>query len=325
MITDRDIFEVITKQFIKKLNFLRNFQLNKSYIELQLINYQFNTPQEHRQHIVSTIKDLKRKTKSLHLADEKSLLNANAAELDFCYEFLIEDRTNLEASISSSTRTLKNIYLIHRVYKKQAIVLQAYKVLHLNIINLRRSLSKRNIAKYLLKHLTQVTKTIKIQFSISMEDLPTSSCESLESSCFAVGGKSDVIIEDNLGNAEAHSDRPNSISPQVRCQKSESGEHSELELTIKSEQYDEQSVSNAEYIQYRLGLPLRKALAYLVVHQPSDPILILANFLLKYRFNILNDLIMREESEALMQERVRISTDAEMPECDPCSRYHQVE
>lgn len=327
---DLDFFKLIRKQLDDKLNFLKNFQLNKSYIELHLINCQFTSPQEHRQRIASTIKDLKRKTKSLNLIDEKSLLIAYAAELDSCYEFLVEDQTNLEASISRSTRKLRNIYLIHRLYKRQEAVLQTYKVLHLNIINLRRSLSKRNVAKYLLKHLIQVTKSIKINFSSSMEDHSTSSCDSFESSSFT-DGKSTNIIEDNVDNSEVlknsfsicainHSD-----STQDCCQKSESGRHNTLELTTKYKQCDDKSVSNTDYIKNRLGQPLRKALAYLVVHQPSDPILILSHFLLKYRFNILNDLVGRDESQALTQERIHISTASEMPECDPCSRYRQVD
>lgn len=315
MLKDLNLFKLITTQLVDKIKFLRNFQLNKSYIQLHLKN----------QKIASTIKDLKRKIKSLNLADEKSLLNSYAAELDFCYEFLVKDRTNLEVSIARSTRKLTNIYLIHRVYKKQAPVLQAYKVLHLNIINLRRSLSIKNVAQYRLKHLTQVTNIIKIKFPSSMEAISSyESSQPVE--------QSNGIIEDNLDNTEVledsfsmHSNRADSISPQVCCQKSDSSEHSELELTIKKEQCDEKSLSNTEYIKKRLGQPLRKALAYLVVHKPSDPILILANFLLKYRFNILNDLITRDESEALMKEREHILTTPDIPECDPCSRYRQVD
>lgn len=325
MIKDLLPFELITKQLVDKLNFLRKFQLNKSYIELHLINSQFNTQQELRQQRATIIKDLKRKTKSLNEDDEKSLLNAYSTELDFCYEFLVEDQTNLEESISTSTRTINNIYLIHRICKKQVPVLQAYKVLHLNIINLRRSLSKRNVAKYLLKHLTQVAKTIKTKFSCSMEDHSTSSCESLKPSSIAVSKqdeKCNNIIEDNQENIEVIED----ISyAQVPCQKSDSGKSSTLELKPTDEQFDEKSASNTEYIQNRLGQPLRKALAYLVVHQPSDPILILANFLLKYRFSILSDLVTLDESEALMQERVRVSAASEMAECDPCSRYLPVD
>lgn len=315
---DLNFFKLITEQLVDKLNFLKNFQLNKSYIELHSINYQFKTPQEVRQQRAAIIKDLKRKTKSINLLDQKSLLNAYAAELDFCHEFLVEDRTNLDKSISRSTRTLNTISLIHRIYKKQVPVLQAYKVLHLNIINLRRSLSKRNVAEYLRTHLTQVAKAIKINFSSSMEDYSTSSRESLESSSFAVGKqdeKCNGIIEDNLKNIEVLEE--NNGSTQISSQKSE--------LSAKNELCDERSVSNTEYIKNRLGLPLRKALAYLVVHQPSDPILILANFLLKYRFNILSDLITQDESEALMQERIHLTTASDTPACDPCFRYFQVD
>lgn len=326
MINDRNLFILLIQQLIDKLDFLRNFQLNESYIKLHLLSFQYITLQERRQHITSTIEDLKRKKKSLNLADGKSLLNAYESELDLCYKFLVEDQTNLETSISSSTRQLQNIYRIHQVYKKEALVLQSYKVLHLNIINLRRSLSKRNITKYLLRHLIQVTKTITTKYYIIMEGRHSGT--SLGSSPPDDGNpdqNSNGIIQDNVENAvdldnSTHNDIPVCISTQVCFEQSERGDCD----IIGNEQCDEKSLSNTEYIQNRLGQPLRKALAYLVIHQPSDPILILANFLLKYRFNILNEMIMRNESEALLQERERIATASEMPECDPCFRYRQV-
>lgn len=58
-----------------------------------------------------------------------------------------------------------------------------------------------------------------------------------------------------------------------------------FDLTTEEGRKAEMKSSDLNYIQNTVGLAIKKALAAVVIHQPSDPISYFANFLLQYRYN----------------------------------------